>query len=168
MYHESDVSDAALKALESLWLFMMDYQDSPEPEAHDFLIDSGAAVGVCPAWMAGKGRRGRGVPLVSATGHGFVSEGETTLGMRTAGGMSLQGRLQVAPACTNLRRAIVSFGQVVDQGNTVTFDRHGGRITNETTGNVIPIYRSNGVFNMKAELTDPMQARRRAASPSCP
>ncbi len=68
---------------------MMDYADSPEPEAHEFLIDSGAAVGDCPAWMASTGRRGRGVSLVSATGHDFASEGETTPGMRTAGGMTL-------------------------------------------------------------------------------
>ena len=39
----------------------------------------------------------------------------------------------------------------------MTFDKHGGRITNDATGNAIPIYRSNGVFKMKAELTDPMQ-----------
>ncbi len=31
---------------------MMDYEDRPEPETRDFLIDSGAAVGVCPAAMA--------------------------------------------------------------------------------------------------------------------
>ena len=64
LYHDDSVSGATLKALEAQWLFMMDYADSPEPEAHEFLIDSGAAVGVCPAWMAGKGRRGPGVSLV--------------------------------------------------------------------------------------------------------
>ena len=89
---------------------MMDYADSPEPEAHEFLIDSGAAVGVCPAWKAGKGRRGPGISLVSATGHGFTSEGATTLGMRTAGGMTIRGQFQVAPEKTKINRAIVSVG----------------------------------------------------------
>jgi hypothetical protein len=82
------------------------------------------------------------------------------LGLMTSGGMELKGAFQVAPPSTNVKRAIKSVGQVVDRGNTITFDKHGGCIRNNKSGNEIPIYRSNGVFKMKAELTDPDAARR--------
>ena len=142
---------------EEAWpLFSVGYSETPEPDVQDFLIDSGAAVGVCPASMVpGSVRRGKGISLVSATGHGFTSEGETTVGMRTAGGLLLKGRFQVAPASTKLRRPIVSVSQVVDQGNEVIFNSQGGRIVNKRTGHEIPIFRSHGVFNLKAEVLGP-------------
>jgi hypothetical protein len=92
---------------------------------------------------------------VSATGHGFASQGEATLGARAAGGLTLQARFQLSPPSANLRRRVVSVGQVVDQGNVVIFYRDGGQIANQRPGNMIPIFRGHGVFNLKAEVMDP-------------
>ena len=92
------------------WLYSVNKRESV-PNAHDFLIDSGAATSVCQQSLAdsldGK-PRGHGVELRSATRHQFTTTGNATICLRTRHGLNVASDLQIAPKNTGLKRSIIS------------------------------------------------------------
>ena len=112
---------------------------------NDFLIDSRAATSVCQQSLVdslGEIPRGPGVELISATGHQFMTTGNTTICLRTRDGINVS--------------AIISVGQVCDRGNIFTFRSTGGTILNEFTGNRIEFERVGGICRLKADASAKM------------
>ena len=87
MLIQSD-EDGEILADPAQWMYSVTERESV-PNAHDFLIDSGAATSVCQQSLAdslGGKPRGRGVELRSATGHQFTTTSNTTICLRTRHG----------------------------------------------------------------------------------
>ena len=89
--------------------------------------------------------------LRSATGRQFITTGNTTTSLRTRDGVNVAGDFQIAPKNTGLQRSVISFGQVCDRGNIITFRSKGGTILNEFTGNRIDKERAGGAYRLRAD-----------------
>ena len=154
------------------WLYTV---TKHEPSYNDFLIDSGAATSECPQSLAdslGRKPSGPGVELRSVTGHRFTTTGNTTICLRTRGGINVSGDFQVAPKETRLQRSIIPVGQVCDRGNVIVFRIAGGTILNEVTGHRLDFGRAGGgvlaesrhvgeedVWNWRRQDVDGLRAR---------
>ena len=97
--------------------------------------------------------------LRSATGHQLTTTGNTTICLRTRGGINVAGDFQIAPKDTGLQRSFISVGQMCDRCIIITFRSTGGTILNEFTGNRIEFERACGVNRLKADASAKTKSR---------
>ena len=89
--------------------------------------------------------RGRTTALISATGHRFDTLGATSVTLDCADGAIVQSRLRVAPASAEIKKSIMSAGEVADSDNVVVFHKTGGELVSQKSGRRITFPRQGGV-----------------------
>ena len=117
-------------------------------------IDSGASDSVANAKHASRcrvvpssGSRG-GVRYISASGNVIDNEGEKHVQVETVGGQKRTLKLQIA----DVTRVLLSVSKICDAGNTVTFTKEGGTITNLVSGQKDHFDRRDDVYRMKFKI----------------
>ena len=120
----------------------------------DFTVDSGAADTVanedvttgCPT-VPSEGSR-MGVKYVAAAGTVIANEGEKNVKTQTAEGHVCGIKIQIA----KVKRAMLSVSKICDAGHEVTFNRTGGQIVHNSTGQVVKFRRVDGAYRLKVKV----------------
>ena len=76
------------------------------------------------------------------------NQGEKHVEVTTKAGSRCTVRMQV----TGVRKSLMSVSKVCDAGHRVIFDKHGGYIEHETTGQRTSFERKGGVYSLRLNL----------------
>ena len=123
-------------------------------------IDSGAAESVVGAGMAptiptttSPGSIA-GVEYVAANGSRMKNQGQKHIPVFTEAGQRCRLRMQV----TDVKKPLLSVSRICDTGHRVIFDKQGGYIEANDTGERFNFIRENGVYRMRVKVAKVAQA----------
>ena len=87
-----------------------------------------------------------GMKYVAANGSPIDNHGQKTV----KGFTDTWGQVDMTMQVADVNKVLASVKRICDAGNQVIFDRHGGKIINNTTGKTTHLEEKNGtyVFNM--------------------
>ena len=120
----------------------------------DFTVDSGAADTVANGDVAptcktvsSEGSR-NGVKYVAAAGKVISNEGEKNVKTQTEEGHLCAIKIQIA----QVNKALLSVSKICDAGHEVTFNKDGGQIVHQSTGQVVKFRRVAGVYRLRVKI----------------
>ena len=121
----------------------------------EITVDSGAEESVWPAgWFKEEPVRTSGVEpkkFVAANGQRMAHYGSKQV--RFCKKDSDDGQvMSLNFEVTDVTRPLVAVRRIVEHGNDVCFDEHGGRIVNRARGTSIPLERKGGCYVLNVEL----------------